>query len=378
MFGLHPDAEKKPDYNLPIPCGKVGIEVEVEGCKNPQNYSFDLWEGERDDSLRNNGWEWTTAGPMYGAQIKEAITELFTVATSKKWDVGYPRAGIHIHLDVRDLEFESLQLARLVANYMMVEHAMFSYAGDWRRNTHYCEAYEDGQYDFKLMGRFLYNPPEDKASLVHYANHLSKYQAVNLKPLVDLGTIEFRHLPTKFDVEWLYNWIKVILALKKSAMDVTLNDPLKDLSNYGPDAYIRKILGSSYSVLERHIDLRRVWDAVDNATALMAYGNKIKPKQDDIEGWDAPPVKPNPILEELLAKAAKKSEVPAVDKLSKKRIQYDYLADALEQIAVRNPVPVAEEQLDLPPPRPARRIAPNPFRVEEFVQPRNLNIPRPR
>jgi len=315
MFGLHPDAEKKPDPRLAIPLGKIGIEVEVENCKKFPKLQF--WEGKKDDSLREGGWEWITKGPVYGANIRDAIEELFAESKKGNWSDGYPRAGIHIHLDVRDLDFESLELSRLISNYMIVEHAMFSYAGEWRRNTQYCEALEDGQYDFRTLGKFLFSPPDSKEMLQDYAEMLSKYQAVNLRPLIDLGTIEFRQLPTKFDVEWLFDWIRVILALKKSAMDKDIVDPLHALSNMGPEAYVRKILGDTYPVLGKYIQNRRIWAAVDNATALMAYGNKFASKEQAV-GWDAPAAAPNPIVEELVAQAARKKEKETADKLAKK------------------------------------------------------------
>jgi len=305
MFGHREEAVRLPDPSLPIPLGKVGIEVEVEGCtKLP---ILDLWESKEDHSLRNGGREFVTAGPMYGLNIRKALSGLFDSAVKLKWSEGYPRAGIHVHLDVRDLDFESNELSRLVSNYMLIEHAMFAYCGEWRRQTMYCDALEDSQADFKSLGRFLYSPPDSRDELIQLADGLSKYQALNFRPLISFGTIEFRALPTTFDFDRVFNWIRIILALKRSAQDATMDDPLRLLSSDGPIQYAQRILGETFPILANLIDPMKMWNAVDNASALMAFGNKFTSATGNgvAMGWEAPAFKPNPILEGMLAKKSK-------------------------------------------------------------------------
>lgn len=308
LLGKPIHGETLDDPELPVPDAKLGIEVEIE---NWDGWSgFELWSNHVDDSLRNNGQEFTTNGGLVGADIRRAVTAFCEQANARNWDWNTPRAGIHIHLDITDLDFEGGELARLVANYIILEHVLFAFAGDYRRSVGYCESLEDSQGDFALLGKFLYGKP-DSRTVRSIVEEFSKYQAINLKPMAMYGTVEFRHLPTTFESDRLMTWINIILAIKRSAKQVIMGDsPLKALSQLGWEEYIRRLLGQDlFDMLRKFVEPKRIWTAVDNATALMAYSreqlNITPPSWKDLD-------KRSPVIVAKLAKmkaaAAKKEK----------------------------------------------------------------------
>lgn len=272
-LGMSIHSLPQPDPRLPIPSAKIGIEVEIEKWDGKNGTEY--WEDKDDPSVHDKGREFITRGPIIGMQIVPAVDEICRIALERKYSTGEPRAGIHIHLDCTDLDTKRKELARLVAKYMLIEHAMFGFAGAWRDSCGYCVSYESGQVDFPAIGAALF--AKGKVSKRTFAN-LSKYQALNLKPLSDLGTIEFRHLPTTFDRTRLLNWISVILAIKRSAIEDEGDDfdILKKFSNIGPREYAEQILGDQYFILRDFIDPNRMWDAADNAISIMGAASAIK------------------------------------------------------------------------------------------------------
>jgi hypothetical protein len=289
----------KPVHSMPEPCdkfvlptAKVGIEVEFEQWS--RNSPNEWWEQHPDEhSVRNGGTEFVTRGNgVCGQEIVEAVEEICTLAKKDRWSEGIPRAAIHIHLDVTDLDLDKNELTTLISNYLLVEHMFFGYAGDWRADTGFCVPFYKGQSDFSILGRLLHSKL-NKEEFKRYAAAGSKYQALNVNPLVRFGTLEFRHLPTTFDTARIFEWINLILSLKKSAHDERFQEPLKLLSTLGPEQFARRIFGNLWPAVSPYLSVPAMWEAVDNATALMAMGGVFKTQS---QGWDTPPA-PSPILE---------------------------------------------------------------------------------
>lgn len=302
-----------PSAELVVPEAKIGIEVELEkwdGAYFPQTY----WEIHgQEHSLRNNGIEFVTKGGLSGTQIRKALVELCEMAKLRKWKDGYPRAAIHIHLDVTDLDTDTNELSVLLSNYMLVEHLFFAFAGEWRRDCAYCVPFSHGKIDFRVLGEMLYSK-QSKAAFQGNSQKLSKYQALNLNPLTRFGTIEFRHLPTTFDIERIMVWINMILAIKKSAHNPQLSTPLKAMSDLGPERFAAIVMDRMWPIVSQHINPAAMWEAVDNAQAIMAHGGAFKMQT---VGWDVLPA-PNPILEHKMQQLTKEKK-PAYKKLDEGR-----------------------------------------------------------
>lgn len=284
-MGTLGDLVGKPTHIMPvvhnafvIPHAKVGVEVEAEGVKATKGLNRNLWATKTDGSLRDNGQEFVTVDGLVGQHLFDAIHNICDVAKANKYTDGYPRAGIHIHLDCTDLNVEDRQLQRLVTNYMLVEHLLFDFCGNWRRDCGYCVPYDTGKNDFDIIGRALSAKDvgdSSKSNARVLFSHMSKYQSLNLRPLIDLGTVEFRTLPTTFDVDRILLWINIILSIKKSAADKAFAEPLKLLSTVGPQRFVERILGADImKAMYAEIDERKLWTAVDNVSTILAIGDQ--------------------------------------------------------------------------------------------------------
>lgn len=258
-FGRVPHKMLQPSKELAIPTAKVGIEVEVEEYKvdvvNPNN---PFWTVKPDGSLRNNGMEFVTIGGMVGEEIEKAVEWLCDVAIKNKLSTGYPRAGIHIHMDVTDMNStDSLELARLMQTAMILEPAMFAYAGEHRRACGFCDAFQDSSADFNYISDVLFRwddktlTPNINRLLSEDTNYISKYQAINLLPLSRFGTLEFRQLPTTFDKQRIMDWINVILCLKRFAQSFR-GDVVALAKEIGGKVFFERVLERWLPVLGPH------------------------------------------------------------------------------------------------------------------------------
>lgn len=304
----------KTSAELILSDAKVGVEVEVENWHGLNPLS--LWDNHVDDSLRGQGQEFTTAGGLSGAALVQAIDELCILAKEQSWSEGYPRAAIHIHLDVTDMEMDKGELATFMSLYLIVEHALFAYAGEWRRSCGFCDSFEESSYAFDVLGGALYDKSGEALRSLLRDNRMNKYQAVNLLSLSSFGTLEFRQLPTTFDRNRIVTWINFILQLKLAASkyegDITL---LQSFSKQGASAFTKDIMGEMWPKLAPYFNESRAWSAVDNAMALMCYGGGITPEKEAVDVWSDDYNTPAPLVATKLALLSKRegqaSSVPS-------------------------------------------------------------------
>lgn len=292
---------------------KVGVEVELENWDGTNPFTW--WENHRDDSLRNNGQEFTTRGGLSGQALINAVAELTSKAKESGWSEGYPRAGIHVHIDCTDLDVEKGELATFMSMYMLVEHAMFSWCGEWRRSCGFCDSLEDSTHDFNSLGRALYDQTGAELRALLRAEGFCKYQAVNLMSLDKFGTLEFRQLPTTFDYDRIVEWINIIMQLKQAATEYENTMPLlAKFSREGATAFVRNMMGKMWPAIEGHFLEHRAWAAVDNAMALMSYGRVLVASvEGEGDPWSEDNNLPSPVAQAKID-AIKKSRQPAKKK----------------------------------------------------------------
>jgi len=186
----------------------LGIEVEVENVQTFHNIS-PYWRITEDGSLRNNGREFITP-PIRAWRVEQALTTLFEQQINKDVDFS-ERTSIHIHMNIRTLTVA--QLEALVITYLLFERSMFNFVEKRRYNSVFCVPVCETQ-----MGKYL-------ERLILNGNPIfswQKYTALNLLPITEKGTIEFRHMQGTKDIKKLMTWINLILCLKKFALR---NDP---------------------------------------------------------------------------------------------------------------------------------------------------------
>lgn len=186
----------------------LGIEVEVENVQSFMQAS-PYWRMTEDGSLRNDGREFITP-PIRAWRIEQALTTLFDKQINRDVDFS-ERTSIHVHMNIRTLTVA--QLEALVITYLLFERCLFNFVEKRRYNNVFCVPVCETQ-----MGRYL-----DR--LILNGNPIfqwQKYTALNLLPITEKGTIEFRHMQGTQDIKKLMTWINLILCLKKFALR---NDP---------------------------------------------------------------------------------------------------------------------------------------------------------
>jgi hypothetical protein len=284
-----------------LPFSRVGVEIEVERTHQVSTKNFGYWDKHVDNSLRNGGLEFTTKGGLFGYELLAALEELCPALETDKCDVGYPRAGIHLHIDVTDMnEASPTELLNMMTAYMLFERAMFHWAGDWRIACGFCDPFFLSQRDFKNIGRLLNDWEKFDASSLTERN-FSKYQAVNFLPLGRFGTLEFRHLPTTFNIERIVQWVNLCLAFKRFGMSGA--DPLSVLESYGVEALAQAVFDKQLPIIVGCIRNEEVEEAVTDAYAVRMHAVQ-KPMSIT---WDDPD---NPyLLAKIKDKPARKKPV---------------------------------------------------------------------
>lgn len=201
----------------------LGIEVETENVLAFLEELSPFWQMIDDGSLRNRGKEFITI-PTRANRIEQALTCLFDQQLNKDIDFS-DRTSIHVHLNVRTLTAK--QLASLVLSYLVFEKVIFNWVGHSREHNIFCNP--------------LITVPEIDG-LMTKLNHIrdgfdwNKYCALNLAPIYNKGTIEFRHLYGTKDIQVLMTWINMILSLKVFALKKDPNEVFKQIKNLNTES----------------------------------------------------------------------------------------------------------------------------------------------
>lgn len=338
------------DARLVDAYAKVGVEIEVERCGIPVAKTSVLdWQPHRDDSLRNNGMEFTTVGGLVGGQLVTAINNFCDFAEKHKFDEGYPRAGIHLHIDMTDMnENNNNEFLNCVLAYILFEKALFRFAGEWREACGFCDPLTLSQRDLGAISKLLYDwdkpAPADRV--------LSKYQAINFIPLYTQGTLEFRHLPTTFDRNRILDWINICCSFRKYGKEINI-DPVDYLMKHGLDALINVLFTTVSKVIAPYVRAADVWAAVADARYLRILS---APPHSSASFWNEPD---NPLLLAKNKRRPKKeaATVPATEPANAAAVRR-------AQRAVDGAVAQQRMEFDLLGNRLDGRVDPQPERIQ--------------
>jgi hypothetical protein len=215
----------EPDDNWVLPDTIVGIEVEYEGCNWCDEGFGKHWDVTGDGSLRGHGKEFISL-PVFGKDLTDAIDELEQgIGNAFTAEVNY-RTGIHVHLDVTDMEPD--QLLSLLVLYSAYEKVLFNYHGADRDQNPYCVPYYNNPNALHFAGK-LGHPNITRSVVQRVAHCTDKYAALNLRPLVRQGSVEFRHALSTLHMAELRAWIQIIMSLKKAALEFSAYEAVEKL-----------------------------------------------------------------------------------------------------------------------------------------------------
>lgn len=221
----------------------VGIEVEVENILTiDPNLTLGFWKIDEDGSLRNNGREFISY-PISSNYIQPALVHLFQCLNK---DIDFSkRTSIHIHLNARTFDLENL--ASFLFTYLTMENILFKYADLNRRSNIFCvPLLETNLLDYPIT--------DWKNRLFRINETWHKYTALNLLPITEIGTIEFRHMPGTSNLNKLFIWIALIQKLKLYSFKMNMKDVLKRITELNTNSqyhmFVQEVFGDYYHYLD--------------------------------------------------------------------------------------------------------------------------------
>lgn len=176
----------------------LGIELEVEKTHFKTKLSPQVWVGVPDGSLRNNGAEYKSNGPI---KFCDLVPALHYFKDSVSYAIS-PRCSSHVHVNVQNLSLNVVE--RIFKFYMHIEKDLFKFVGKNRHKNIYCIPLWDTLFGLQ---------PFQKSITSYrglYKVVWSKYTALNFCTIPSLGTIEFRHYPGLVDINHYVNFISII------------------------------------------------------------------------------------------------------------------------------------------------------------------------
>ena len=245
----------------------VGIELEQEyeserhfiaadGTGSP--YAKSLWRVDRDDSLRGHGIEYASV-VLYPAQIEPALDEVWSIVEqgNNSW-----RAGIHVHVDVRSLD--DAQFRSMCKLYAIMEPLIFAWEGTGRDQSRFCIPWyscTDG------VAAAFDAVSQDRRTIERTFRSFGKYAALNLMPIMNYGSVEFRHMSMMPDRQRLLNYVRICMGIVEAgSRNVNAS---REMSGLGPREFISSIFQGHCDFLLQVPDYEMLlWRGMDTANAL--------------------------------------------------------------------------------------------------------------
>lgn len=175
---------------------RAGVELEIEDVQGMRK-ALALWNPTTDGSLRNNGKEFISA-PSDRKTLVEGFKQLHaSLIHSAEPEPFSERTSIHVHVNCLDNTVDETR--SIILWYALFEPVFFALCHESRRNNIHCV----GLDQTVLSG--IYRRP-----LSIYTSKWSKYTALNVLPLKELGTIEFRHMEGHDNAERFEDWLTIL------------------------------------------------------------------------------------------------------------------------------------------------------------------------
>jgi hypothetical protein len=202
MYGLDPVVAKT--YPKATPAGPAcpqllyGVELEIENVPDAgQGWIVGGIRATEDGSLRNHGVEFITA-PMSYSNLSHALRMFFN--KNRPDETNYSdRTSIHVHTNCQDLTSPQVQSIALL--YQVFERLIYAWIGNNREENIYCVPWHQTNLTYTAL---------DNPENLNRFKQWQKYTGLNLLPLFEYGTIEWRHMHGHGEVEKILLWCQLI------------------------------------------------------------------------------------------------------------------------------------------------------------------------
>lgn len=291
--------KKQEEYeSTPFSKTRVGIEVEVEQI-DPSWLSEEpiwWWKYANDSSLRNNGIEFQSPGPLANAaNVGRALCELRELLRKRKiYDFSF-RTGIHVHLCL--MEFDLPRFLNVLLGYVLLEPYLFEAYCPQRKHSNFCVPIGAGGVESGFLGKMFsrFSKQYDEKSVsFDWSRGLSelwsssgqdgtspsyhnKYSAINLSRIREIGTIEFRHLPGNENFFVLRDWISTITSLMDFAYSIEFEKFMNQLTKANSESKLQRIIDRIVPPnLQKSVPKEVFASGLSQAKLLLARRNPIR------------------------------------------------------------------------------------------------------
>lgn len=192
--------------------GEIGVEIELEGSRLPVELPK-YWTVTRDGSLRGEAYEYVFSQPIPREDVKDALSILYArLEKAVLEDSG--RAGVHVHINIRDLSVR--QLYNFILLYLVFEKNLVDFCGEDRVGNLFCLRATDAEYLLVSIRRLL--KTHDIRRLTNTDN--LRYAAMNLTSLLKYGSLEFRAMASPVGQDKILDWVDLLLCIKDYAKQI--------------------------------------------------------------------------------------------------------------------------------------------------------------
>ncbi len=272
----------------------AGVEIETEEVRatagDYQSMLGRLWNVKTDGSLRGAAFEFVSRP----CAIKSLIPELEVFYKKTQFtEANYSdRCSVHVHTNVLDMTPD--QLASLCLLYSVMEEVLFKFVNTYEvgnrvpsRDTNlYCVPWSQCRMNYGVVNKLF---TLDGLGLRNW----QKYTALNLLPVRNIGTVEWRHMHGTANVKKLSIWINMIDSLLTYAKKTELGgliEIIKDLNNHSLyQQFYEATLGNALPYQQEYADA--LYQGVINAKySLIGYSMQKKGMDKRAKPKEVPPV----------------------------------------------------------------------------------------
>lgn len=240
--------------------GKYGIESEVEANEALPTIKTEKWTSKLDQSLRLNGMEYISNGPLSDSELETQVEYLFKRLSKFKVIHDSPRTSTHVHHNMTSRT--PLKIMTCCVAYWMVENILFRMCGEDREGNLFCLRLKDAagvvnylEEDIKAVCRSAStkNHPFRPFGYIRNADHI-RYGGLNIISLPKFGTIELRGMRGVYDSEVVVPWVRMVDHLF-TCVDNVFSNPMDVILYYiknGSNTFINQLFGPYVKYIEKY------------------------------------------------------------------------------------------------------------------------------
>lgn len=212
--------------------GDVGIEIEAEGEGLPWDIRNNFWKDEEDGSLRG-GREYVLKRPIRIDAVPAAMDGLNNIFQEYGTALKFThRTSVHVHVNVSQMELSDAK--KFVFLSYLFDNVLAQLGGREIKGNRFalrmCDA--QGMY-FILREFFLSNHIPN--------NNEAKYSSINICPINNYGSVEFRSMRGTNNKELITNWCKILINMREVSKEFPSMKDIYELAVSNPEQLIDKV-----------------------------------------------------------------------------------------------------------------------------------------